>query len=248
MSTHRDNISVIGTTHASSRSLRDKRWNAYYHQVYQGVVTSMLKGLPAGGTLLDVGTSHGHWLRFFKSKGFEKIVGVELDPRRAELARQAGYSEVKVGDASEQIPYPDSSVDLAISNDVFVHILRMEDKHAVVNEVVRVLKPGGVFIFNHTIAPAFGYSSYTVDGYCSYLTLAELVDLLQGTPLKIQDVKPTYFNFRQHRTFLTKFLKALLTLPVPFGLTVNHLVDYFLIRDLPLEAADVVYLKARKLG
>ena len=94
--------------------------------------------------MLDIGTSHGNWLPLLRQFGFSTVLGVEVDAGRAEEARQAGYDDVYNCDA-RSVPRPAESIDVAVSNDVFVHILRGEDKAAVVPETERLLsgrKPG----------------------------------------------------------------------------------------------------------
>lgn len=243
MKTHKDFLSVIGTTHAVSYNKREKRANAYYHRTYEKIVTLLLEDVLCRETLIDIGTSHGHWLPYFQRMGFQKILGIELDEKRARQAQANGYDQVFVGDAMS-IPQPDRSIDVAISNDVFVHILQMDDKKAVIREVERILKDGGIFIVNHTMANAYGYNGYAVDRYSSYLSLNEFKELFQGTAFDIVEIKPTYFNFRDKANLWIKSLTALVRLPVPFGIELRLMLDYFLARILPMEKSDVVYIKA----
>ena len=142
--THHDNISRIGGTAATARGFIERRWNRYYFQVLKRTVRNMLAGeIGANATVLDIGTSHGNWLPLLRQFGFSTVLGVEVDAGRAEEARQAGYDDVYNCDA-RSVPRPAESIDVAVSNDVFVHILRGEDKAAVVRETERLLRPGGV--------------------------------------------------------------------------------------------------------
>ncbi len=52
-------------------------------------------------------------------------------------------------DSAELLPLEDNSIDLVISNCVFMHIPDAQIRNLLV-EIARVLKPGGVFIFNHS--------------------------------------------------------------------------------------------------
>jgi ubiquinone/menaquinone biosynthesis C-methylase UbiE len=245
MKTHRDFLHIIGTTHATSPTYRDLRWNGYYHRTYQRIVHALLKGIRSRDVIFDLGTSHGHWLPFFKREGFKTILGVEIDAERAKLAQAAGYDAVLNEDAVK-LSQASESVDVVISTDVFVHILQMEDKKAVLKEAERILKNGGTLIINHIMARAFGYEKYTIKDYLSYLTLAEFLHLFEGTKLKITDIKPTYFNFNIDRSFFQKALLATTTLPVPFGIAARMWLDRFFAYRLPTEATDVIYIKATK--
>ncbi|OGG05792.1 MAG: hypothetical protein A3F83_05640 [Candidatus Glassbacteria bacterium RIFCSPLOWO2_12_FULL_58_11] len=246
--THRDYQAIIGGTAASSRNYLEKRWNQYYFKTYKHVVSRMIGGLEscAGKTVLDVGTSHGNWYSFLKGQGFANLLGVELDPGRAELAKKSGYTEVYNCDAAN-IPLPDKSVDLAVSNDVFVHILQLEDKAAVLKEIQRVLKPGGVFIFNQTMSPAHGVRNFTIDKHCSYLNLDELIRLVtENTGFSIEDIKPTYFSFgNKHFSLIANILRHSFIL-IPGGVSLRFRRDLLLSGILSLEQSDSVYLKLRK--
>ena len=139
--THHDHLDRIGNTAATAVGYLEKRWNKYYLRTEQKTVSNLLKDeINPESTVLDVGTSHGNWLPFLRQSGFATILGVELDNKRAEQARQAGYDEVYNCDA-RSIPRAMNSIDAAVSNDVFVHILQMEDKIAVLHEIERLLRP-----------------------------------------------------------------------------------------------------------
>ncbi len=245
--THRDYQQLIGGTAATASGLFERRWNRYYHRAYTATVAAMLRGEPtAGAAVLDVGTSHGNWFGFLAARGFGRILGVELDPGRAELALRRGYHEVFNCDAAD-LPLPDRSLDFAVSNDVFVHILRLEDKAAVLREVERVLRPGGVFILNHALSGAFGHRGYTVERHCSYLEPDDCLRLvLEHTGFVVEDLKPTHYTFAGRRPSLAAKLARLALLMLPGGIALRRLRDCLLTRRLPLGQADTLYLKLRK--
>jgi SAM-dependent methyltransferase len=241
--THHDFVDLIGETHKTGRHYLERRWNNYYATSYQRVVAQMLEGV--SGTVLDVGTSYGHWLPFLKAQGFAEILGVEIDPGRAEHARRAGYSTVFNSDASV-LPIADGICDAAVSNDVFVHILRMEDKKAVLREVERVLRPGGIFIVNHAMSRPFGYAGYHVEKYCSFLSLDDWIRLIvESTDFEIVDLKPTYYNWRSRSpTFCVRMLRRLVA--VPGICQVLAWWDRRASWRYPLEESDTVYVCLRK--
>ena len=240
---HYDFVKIIGETHKTTKSYREKRWNEYYDLSYKRVVAQMLAG--TSGTVLDVGTSYGHWFPFLKKCGYSRILGVEIDAKRAEQARSAGYDEVFNTDAAT-LPLPDGSCDVAVSNDVFVHILRLADKASVMREVERVLRPGGIFVVNHTMSRAYGYEGYHVEGHCSFLDLDGWIQLIKrNTNLKIVDLKPSYYNWRNIAPPLgVRWLRRFIDLP---------LVDRVLAGwdrqnnwRYPMDDADTVYVRLRK--
>jgi len=235
---------VIGNTNFDSNNYRDKCWNKYYFYTYSKIVDKMM-GECLGKTVIDVGTSYGNWYKFLEKKGFTKVYGIELDTERASIAEKKGYDKIYNCDAAN-VPHPDNSINVAVSNDVFVHILRIEDKLAVIREITRILKPGGIFILNHTMARAFGYNGYTVKDYCSYLNLAELIDLLNGEAnLELEDIKPSYFNFRFSTiSVLRQIIRKIVF--IPMGYKLLSFIDDHYARIFSLQEADTIYIKVRK--
>lgn len=242
--THADFVNIIGGTAATYRNYSEKRWNQYYFKSFQKAVKQMLK-FADRNSILDVGTSHGNWYNFLKKEKFNNIYGVELDKNRAELARQCGYTEVFNCDA-RNIPLPDESISAAVSNDVFVHILQIEDKAAVIKEIERLLKPGGVFILNHTVSNAFNFPDYHIENHCSFLSLDKFVKMIiENTNFKIVDIKPTYYISRNKYSGLVERMMEFL-IYLPGGVIFKYFTDTLNIRKRSIEDSDTIYLKLRK--
>jgi arsenite methyltransferase len=73
------------------------------------------------------------------------VTGIDVTPEMAAKARRSvtvmGLETVRIVEGSaEQLPFPDASFDVVISNGV---IDLIPDKDAVFSEIVRVLRPGG---------------------------------------------------------------------------------------------------------
>lgn len=101
--------------------------------------------LRTGETVLDLGSGAGLDLMLSARRvgPTGRVIGLDMTTEMVELARRntadAGNVEVLLG-RIEQIPLPDASVDVVISNCV---VNLSADKPAVLPEVARVLRPGG---------------------------------------------------------------------------------------------------------
>ena len=90
-------------------------------------------------TVLDIGAGAGE-LNAYNYRGrVKRVVGVDLDPR---VTENPLLDKGVVGSAYE-LPFADASFDLAFCIYVLEHI---DDAQRFVQEVGRVLKPGGVFL------------------------------------------------------------------------------------------------------
>jgi arsenite methyltransferase len=117
-------------------------------QSFAGVANHFTLGLMSEGeTVLDLGCGAGTDLliaaQMVGPSG--RAIGIDITPSMVERARQSaaemGLANVEVNHgAIEQLPLPDESVDVVISNGV---IDLVPDKDAVFTEIKRVLKPGG---------------------------------------------------------------------------------------------------------
>ena len=94
----------------------------------------------AGSHVLDLGCGAG-MLALLKRKGIT-LTGVDLSRECALAALRNGYDETFSAELSS-LPFADASFDYVVSLDVLGHVLAAE-KDAVLAEVKRVLRPGGV--------------------------------------------------------------------------------------------------------
>lgn len=100
-----------------------------------------------GQTVLDLGCGAGldSLLAACRVGAYGKVIGVDMASEMIEKARRnaqaMGLTNVEFRQAEiENLPLPDSSIDLAISNGVFN---LCPDKPGVLTEALRVLRPGG---------------------------------------------------------------------------------------------------------
>jgi ubiquinone/menaquinone biosynthesis C-methylase UbiE len=111
-------------------------------------IAGALEGVrvPANGRALDVATGGGHTGLYLARQGWKVTLG-DIAPRMLENARallaEEGFSAETQLFPAEQMPFPDASFDL-VSSRVAPHHFSSPEKF--VNEVARVLRPGGYFL------------------------------------------------------------------------------------------------------
>ena len=100
---------------------------------------------PAQARLLDIGCSTGiltqHYAGFFG-----RVVGVDIDDGAVEWAqknRAADNIDYRVGDSME-LPFPAAEFDAVTCTHIYEHV---PDAQRMLDEIFRVLKPGGVCYF-----------------------------------------------------------------------------------------------------
>lgn len=118
---------------------------------YCGVGNPFILGpIREGEAILDIGCGAG--VDSIIAAGLVgpsgSVTGIDVVPemlaRASENARLAGLANVAFRESSaEQLPFPDNSFDLVISNGVFNLVV---DKVQALGEVFRVLKPAGRFM------------------------------------------------------------------------------------------------------
>ncbi|RKT87723.1 sarcosine/dimethylglycine N-methyltransferase [Saccharopolyspora antimicrobica] len=105
--------------------------------------------------ILDIGSGYGGAARHLAATYGCKVSCLNLseveNARNAEFNRAAGLDElIEVKDGSfEDIPFQDNAFDIVWSQDAILH---SGDRERVLEEVTRVLKPGGSFLFTDPMA------------------------------------------------------------------------------------------------
>ena len=104
---------------------------------------------------LDLGCGTGLAARLFAPQ-VERFTGVDLAPAMVEAARKSGlYERVEVGEAAAFLQgEPPASSDLVLAADVLVYIGELRP---LLEGVVRVLRPGGLFIATAQTAQGPGW-------------------------------------------------------------------------------------------
>lgn len=141
----------------------------------------------AGLSILDIGCGAGGIdLALVRAHGAGYVTGIDVEDTvlscaRSVIAREglgARIGALKV--VPGPLPFPPGTFDVVFSKDSIVHI---PDKHALMAEVFRVLKPGGRFIasdwlIGHDHAPSAAMAAYIA---------AEGLDFGMASPERYQD-------------------------------------------------------------
>lgn len=158
----------------------------YEEQILPLIEERLAAWVEPGARFLDVGCGEGQISRLAAARGLE---ATGIDPSITQLrvaAARGGRCRYALGSA-EAIPLGDAAVDVAVACLVFEHI---PEPQRAIEEIVRVLVPGGRFLFllNHPLlqTPDSGWiEDYTVDPPLAYwqigayLTPAETLEQVE---------------------------------------------------------------------
>ena len=121
------------------------RW---YDPIFEGTLGSLRAAAARvappheGLKVLDIGCGTGAQLAFYQA-GRSQVFGIDLSIPMLRVAKSnlGNQAAITVGDAL-RIPFPGQTFDLVISS-LFLHQLNPGLRAAMLEEVVRVLQPGG---------------------------------------------------------------------------------------------------------
>jgi ubiquinone/menaquinone biosynthesis C-methylase UbiE len=98
--------------------------------------------------ILDYGCGYGRTLIDLGNRGFSELYGVDFSEQMINRAREIGrgvnYSVIK----SACLPFEDGTFDAVLLFAVLTCVYRDEEQGAIISEVNRVLKPGGIIYIN----------------------------------------------------------------------------------------------------
>lgn len=107
-----------------------------------------------GGVALELGCGRGEGVRIIlKRFGAERVIGIDLDPKQIERARQRlpefdrNRIQLYVGDAAG-LEFPDSSFDAVFDFAILHHV---PEWRQALREIQRVLRPSGRFYFDEVL-------------------------------------------------------------------------------------------------
>ena len=135
-----DEASLLNILHGSITPGRF----AYFREV----LTRHFGAGVAGLRVLDIGCGGGFLAEEFAALGCQ-VTGVDPSPASVGAARaHAAGRDLRIGyrvGVGEELPFPDAAFGVACCCDVLEHV---SDPDRVISETARVLKPGGLYLFD----------------------------------------------------------------------------------------------------
>jgi len=142
---------------------RAAAYDDYFAPVTRQAVDPLLDAFNenlADRDLIDICTGTGHLAGAAGARG-ARVVGVDFADRMVVVARK-NYPDVRFreGDA-EHLPFPDASFNIAVCA---FGLLHLGDPEVGLNEVFRILRPGGRYAFSTWLPPERGFDLYRIVG------------------------------------------------------------------------------------
>ncbi|MFH1074013.1 MAG: class I SAM-dependent methyltransferase, partial [Candidatus Firestonebacteria bacterium] len=161
-----------------------------------GIYAKKLKKIAKTGNFLDIGCSTGHFIKGIKDKCEWGVFGTEFSASMASYAREKLGLDVRKGDLKDA-GFSENYFDYIHMNNVLEHVT---DPVSFLNEIFRVLKPGGNFqllIPNGEADAALLQRFYeeekvpakSKDGHLFFFPKKALINLLEKTGFKIKKTK-----------------------------------------------------------
>jgi 2-polyprenyl-6-hydroxyphenyl methylase/3-demethylubiquinone-9 3-methyltransferase len=124
------------------------------HSYLFPIVSDLLKDVPAGATVLDLGCGNGSFLSLFQDRGWQ-LYGSDFSPTGVAIAR-ANFPAIKFFLADASAPTSEildrvGQVDVILSTEVIEHLY---DPRGFLRNARALLKPGGTLILT---TPYHGY-------------------------------------------------------------------------------------------
>jgi SAM-dependent methyltransferase len=205
------------------------------------------------GVVVDVGMGPGRLLHALAGQGWA-VSGIDVSARMVDLARLRipAAAERLVRAPAERLPFDDSSFDVAVATGVLEYVI---EPHAALQEIARVLRPGGRLVGSipnpwalHVVskriyypavalARSLGRGSIPAPGPRRWIARAMLPKLLAGVGLELE------------RTAYTSYAAA----PTPIDLVLAgpsvRAADWLERRQAggPLLATQLVFLATKPL-
>ena len=168
--------------------------------------------------ILDLGCGHGALIHFARQAGYANIRGVDGSPEQVLAARRLGIEGVNEGDVVTTLAKcPTASLACVVAFDLIEHFTK-DELPTVVDEVRRVLEPGGIWIV-HTCNGESPFASNTRYGDLTHElaftrnSMAQLLYASGFSQVRAYEDAPVPHGLRSAvRWFIWKIIRAMLRL------------------------------------
>ncbi|WP_328971427.1 class I SAM-dependent methyltransferase [Streptomyces sp. NBC_00239] len=142
--------------------------------------------------VLELGAGHGRDALYFAREGFT-VQATDFSATGLQQLQEAAHAQgvaervsTTVHDVRDRLPLPDASVDAVFAHMLLCMALSTQEIHALVQDVRRVLRPGGLFVYTvrHTDDAHYGTGTphgddiYEHGGFAVHFFSRHLVDAL----------------------------------------------------------------------
>ncbi len=169
-------------------------------------------------SVLDLGCGYGWHCLYAKKHGASYVLGTDISHKMLEVAKEKSqdYNIDYVCQAMEDLAFEDEQFDIILSSLAFHYV---QDYNALIQKIVKWLKPGGKLIFSveHPVFTAYGTQDwfYNENGDILHFPVDNYYYEGQRDAVFLGEHVIKY-----HRT-LTTYLNTLLC----NGLTIEHIVE-----------------------
>ena len=129
-----------------------EEWTASPEWKHGLIEDVLVKWIPVGGAVLEIGPGAGRWSEVLASRA-SRLVLADVSERPLELCRERFNSDIPIryilSSGSDLLGVEDDSIGAVWSFDVFVHVAP-GDQAAYLGEIARVLAPGGTAVVHHS--------------------------------------------------------------------------------------------------
>lgn len=125
--------------------ISESEWAHFWYRGMWEMGAVLLGDRLQSARLLDAGCGTGGFLRFALERGAKHVAGADIASTAIELAHAQVPDAALCVAPLHELPFPDASFELVVSNDVLQHVPELEVGESLL-ELGRVLVPGGALL------------------------------------------------------------------------------------------------------